>query len=73
MVAVAFFIAMLLLVAGVYLIARPSTFVGNFYSPRGRLMLVVVQRVAGAAMVGLALAVLYLSFWTVTCGPCSGR
>ncbi len=58
---------------GVYVIARPNRVVGDDYPPPWRSLLVVALRLAGAVMVGVALVVLYLSFWTVTGGPCSGR
>jgi hypothetical protein len=58
---------------GVYVIARPNRVVGDNYSSLWRPILVVALRLAGAVMVGVALMVVYLSFWTVTCGPCSGR
>ena len=58
---------------GVYVIARPNRVVGDDYSSPWRPILVVALRLAGAVMVGVALVVLYLTFWTVTCGPCSGR
>jgi hypothetical protein len=58
---------------GIYLITRPNRVVGDAYSLRSRPILLVALRVAGVAMVGVALVVLYLSFWTVTGGPVSGR
>jgi hypothetical protein len=58
---------------GTYLITGPNRVVGNDYSSPWRPILVVALRLAGAVMVGVALVVLYLTFWTVACGPCSGR
>ena len=58
---------------GAYLIARPDRVVGDDRSAWWRPILVVALRLAGAVMVGVVLVVVYLSFWTVTCGPCSGE
>ena len=75
---IALLIAILLLGAagiggGIYLLTRPERVVDGAYSLRSRPILLVALRVAGVAMVGVALVVLYLSYWTVTGGPVSGR
>jgi hypothetical protein len=75
---IALLVAILLLGAagiggGIYLLTRPERVVDDAYSLRSRPILLVALRVAGVAMVGVALVVLYLSYWTVTGGPVSGR
>ena len=74
MLLIALVIAILLVGAagiggGLYLIVRPGRVVGNAYSLRSRRIMLVALRVAGAAMAGVALVVLYLSYWTATGGP----
>jgi hypothetical protein len=66
-------IAILLLAAagiggGLYLIARPDNVV-DVDSPTWRPIVLVLTRVAGAAMVGVVLLVAYLIYWMVTGGP----
>ena len=58
---------------GTYCDRAANRVVGDDYSSPWRPILVVALRLAGAVMVGVALVVLYLTVWTATCGPCSGR
>ena len=74
MLGIALVIAIMLLLAawvggGIYLIGWPGRAVDPAYSPGWRAVVFFIVRLAGAAMVGIGLWLLYLVYWLASGGP----